>query len=57
MLRLFKVTVNGRDREDRFESKVEAKELRDQIIDDGKKGAHVSRAEDHRLGPSRKGQH
>jgi hypothetical protein len=54
MLRLFKVNVNGKDREPRFESKMEAKALRDEIIKDGKKGARVSRAEDHWLGASRR---
>lgn len=52
--RLFKVNVNGKDREPRFESKMEAKALRDEIIEEGKKGARVSRAEDHRHGPSRR---
>ncbi len=54
MLKLFKVNVNGTDRKERFESKMEAKALRDEIIKDGKKGARVSRAEDHWLGASRK---
>ena len=54
MLRLFKVHVNGQDREARFESKMEAKALRDEIIEEGKKGARVSRAEDHWLGASRR---
>ena len=54
MRRLFKVNVNGKDREPRFESKVEAKAFRDELIEDGKKGARVSRAEDHWLGPSRR---
>ena len=54
MLRLFKVNVNGKDREPRFESKMEAKALRDEIIKDGKKGDRVSRAKDHWLGASRK---
>ncbi len=54
MLRLFKVSVNGKDREARFESKMEAKALRDEIIEEGKKGARVSRAEDHWLGASRR---
>ncbi len=54
MRRLFKVSVNGKDREPRFESKVEAKAFRDELIEDDKKGARVSRAEDHWLGPSRR---
>jgi len=54
MRRLFKVTVNGKDREARFESKMEAKAFRNELIDDGKKGACVSRAEDHWLGSSRR---
>ena len=53
MLRLFKVNVNGKDREPRFESKMKAKAFRDEIIEEGKKGARVSRAEDHWLGASR----
>ena len=52
--KLFKVTVNGKDRDARFESKMEAKAMRNELIEEGKKGARVSRAEDHRLGPSRK---
>ena len=54
MLRLFKVNVNGKDRKPRFESKMDAKAFRDEIIEEGKKGARVSRAEDHWLGASRK---
>lgn len=54
MRRLFKVNVNGKDHEARFESKMEAKVFRNELIDDGKKGARVSRAEDHWLGPSRR---
>ncbi len=54
MLRLFKVNVNGKDREPRFESKMDAKAFRDEIIEEGKKGARVSRAEDHWLGASRR---
>ncbi len=54
MLRLFKVNVNGQDREPRFESKMEARALRDEIIKDGQKGARISRAEDHWRGPSRR---
>ena len=54
MLRLFKVNVNGKDREPRFESKMDAKAFRDEIIEEGKNGARVSRAEDHWLGASRK---
>ena len=54
MLRLWKVNVNGKDREARFKSKMEAKAFRNELIDDGKKGVRVSRAEDHWLGPSRR---
>lgn len=54
MLRLFKVAVAGQDRKDRFESKAEARKFRDALIKDGKKGAYISRAEDHRHGPSRR---
>lgn len=54
MRKLFKVNVNGIDCKERFESKMEAKALRNEIIDAGKKGARVSRAEDHWLGASRR---
>ncbi len=54
MLRLFKISISGKDREARFESKMEAKALRNEIIEEGKKGARVSRAEDHWLGASRR---
>lgn len=54
MLRLFKVSISGKNREARFESKMAAKAFRNELHENGKKGARISRAEDHWRGPSRK---
>lgn len=52
--RLFVISINGNPTTEFFTDKQKAKERRDSLQEDGKKGARVSRGPDHRHGPSRR---